>query len=207
MSVHYINTVWKITKQWRIENYWIDINFSVEELWLNFEWYLAKPKSMWNHAILDSFNEVMRENCHKYVEDKQLSIQVDDKVVPINWVALYWSIMNILISSINDINERWDSVFIVKISDSELRKAKKDRELKLEEVKKEKEKTRLLEKELETEKEKQKYLSEYKATINSKHNEVQNITPVTVVNTTKNNTVVKQNKKKDISNVDFSKLF
>lgn len=204
MSFYYATTEAKVTKQWRIENYWIEFSFNVEDLWVTFEWYLAKPKEMWQLAMLDSFNELMRESCYKFCEDNELFIKSWDKEASVTWPALYWSVMQILMSTINAIKERWDAMFIMKCSDTQLRKAKKIKEKKLEEIKREEEKTN----ELDLELAKKKAINEIKQQMmNNVSTEVKQVQQVQMTNiqAPKKSNQVSVNK--DISNVDFNKLF
>lgn len=193
MSFYYVKTTPKITKQWRIENYWIELNFSIDDLWIDFEWYLAKPKDMWQLAMLDSFNELMRDECYTFIEKNDLKLYDWEKLVDVTWPALYWSIMNIIIDALKKIDERWDSMFILKCSDTQLRKAKKNREDKMKELESENKKIAQLDIEIA----KAKAIAEVKSSMWVQ----QVVTPVV--------TPVVQNKqvKKDISDFNFSQIW
>lgn len=188
MSFYYIKTTPKITKQWRIENYWIELNFTIDDLWVDFEWYLAKPKDMWQLAMLDSFNELMRDECYTFVEKNDLKLNDWDKLIDVTWPALYWSIMNIIMDTLTKINDRWDSMFILKCSDTQLRKAKKNREDKVKELESENKKIAQLDIEIA----KAKAVAEVKSSM-------------WVQQTIKQTPTVKQTKK-DISDFDFKTI-
>ena len=153
--MHWVQAKGIISEQWRTKSYGIDIFFNIEDIELEFEWYLAKPSSLWQAALLDNFNEFMSEKCHEFVEKYQLKF---NEWISVTWSALYRAVMEMIIESVNDIQERWDSLFIIKSKDVQLRKLKRKRKKKLDELEALKDE----EKSIEWEIEKQKLINETK---------------------------------------------
>lgn len=155
---HDIYVKGSISEQWRIKSYWLELNFNIEDIGLEFEWFLSKPKDMWQRAFLDNLNEVIREWCFEFCESNNLIVLKEEKEYPVSWDALYWSVMKILIDWVNEINERWDSLFLVKTKDQQLRKVKRDRKWKEQELSKMKEESQRIDVEIE----KQRAINEVK---------------------------------------------
>jgi len=194
------------SNQGRIKSYWIDINFSIKDLGLDFSWYLAKQP----RAMLDNFNEVVRENSYRFVEDNKLKVETSEwDLVDVSWAALYGSIMDIIIESVNDIKERDDALFVVKVSDTQLRKARRNRKNKLKEIEELKKETAMLD----IEKEKQKVINETKRDMIEKMWQVAMIEPtrtttISTVPNTKQSIPEKSRKKsnRQPTTMDVSKL-
>lgn len=150
MSMTWIKATADISKQWPIRNYSINLSMDIEwiPLW---EWYLSKPEATKHIAMLPSFSEVMWTKCKEFC-DKYKFVNIDNNSTLL-WDSLYHTLMTMISEWINDIDQRWDSLFTFKINDNKLRQLKaKYREHTQE--------TKTLEEKIANELEKQKKLKE-----------------------------------------------
>ncbi len=150
-----------VTEQDKLKTYWIDLEFSLwKDYNLDFSWYLARPKVQWQRAMLDSLNEFIRNNCFDIVEEnpiyhiKEKEIETDwetktvESRVVITWNHLYNTCMQVIMKSLDEMNERWDALFMLKVDDNKMRRLKKKREDAVEEIEKLKDEIRDLDLEL-----------------------------------------------------------
>lgn len=159
----FIEVHWKpnVSEQDNLKTYGIDLSFSLgKDYNLDFEWYLGKPKVQWQRAMLDSLNEFIRNHCYDLVEKtpiyyiKEKIVEVDwvektvEERVVITWNNLYNSCMQIIMDAIQDIQDRWDPLFMLKVDDNKMRRLKKKREASIEEIEKYKDEIRDLDVEL-----------------------------------------------------------
>lgn len=160
MSMHGVKAKWVITEQGNIKRYGIELAFWLKDISLNFEWFLAKPKSLWNRAMLDSFNEKVRNMCFDFVDEYTLVLDQWENKVKLNGNTLYHTLMEIVMDSINEIYDDNESLFLLKVSDTQLRKVRSERKDKLKEIKNIKRQIKDLDLELEKQKARKKAYEE-----------------------------------------------
>lgn len=150
-----------VTEQDKLKTYWIDIEFSLwKDYNLDVVWYLAKPKIQGQRAMLDSLNEFVRNNCFDVVEENPI-YHIKEKEIETDWETktvesrvvitgnhLYNTCMQVIMKALDDMNERWDALFMLKVDDNKMRRLKKKREDSIEEIEKLKEEIRDLDLEL-----------------------------------------------------------
>lgn len=158
--MHWVKAKGVITEQGNIKRYGIELSFWLKDVSLDFEWFLAKPKSLWNRAMLDSLNEKVRNLCFDFVDEYSLVLDKGEDKVKLNGNTLYHTLMNIVIDSINEIHDDDESLFLLKVSDTQLRKVRSDRKDKIKEMKRIKKEIKDLELELEKQKARKKAYEE-----------------------------------------------